>query len=215
MRKQGIFFCLSLLPCMIAAAADFSLGIDSPEIVANSCRERQCLNGLWRFHPLAEQNKVTDTPPQKGTGWGYFKVPGIWPQGAGNNSFKPMLPDETLLKQAGKWHTAWYRREFAVPAKAEGKKLVAVGTTTVRTLESAYKMFGTIQACKGASELFIYPPYEFKVVDKLITNFHLPKSTLLMLVSALASKDFIFEAYSEAIKEKYRFYSYGDCMFIN
>lgn len=100
-------------------------------------------------------------------------------------------------------------------AKAEGKKIVAVGTTTVRTLETAFKQFGEIKACKSASELFIYPPYEFKVVDKLITNFHLPKSTLLMLVSALATKDFIFEAYEEAIKEKYRFYSYGDCMFIN
>ena len=100
-------------------------------------------------------------------------------------------------------------------AKAQGKKIVAVGTTTVRTLESAYKIFGEIKACKSASNLFIYPPYEFKVIDKLITNFHLPKSTLLMLVSALATKDFIFEGYAEAIKEKYRFYSYGDCMFIN
>lgn len=100
-------------------------------------------------------------------------------------------------------------------AKREGKKLVAVGTTTVRTLETAFKQFGEIKACKSASELFIYPPYEFKVVDKLITNFHLPKSTLLLLVSALASKEFIFEAYAEAIKNKYRFYSYGDCMFIN
>ena len=100
-------------------------------------------------------------------------------------------------------------------AKAEGKKIVAVGTTTVRTLETAYKQFGEIKACKSASELFIYPPYEFKVIDKLITNFHLPKSTLLMLVSALAGKDFIFKAYEEAIKNKYRFYSYGDCMFIN
>ncbi len=100
-------------------------------------------------------------------------------------------------------------------AKAQGKKIVAVGTTTVRTLESAYKIFGEIKACKSASNLFIYPPYEFKVVDKLITNFHLPKSTLLMLVSALASREFVFEAYAEAIKEKYRFYSYGDCMFID
>ncbi|MCM1003118.1 MAG: tRNA preQ1(34) S-adenosylmethionine ribosyltransferase-isomerase QueA [Candidatus Gastranaerophilales bacterium] len=100
-------------------------------------------------------------------------------------------------------------------AKVEGKKLVAVGTTTVRTLETAYKQFGEIKACRSASELFIYPPYEFKVVDKLITNFHLPKSTLLLLVSALATKEFIFEAYAEAIKNKYRFYSYGDCMFIN
>lgn len=100
-------------------------------------------------------------------------------------------------------------------AKSEGKKIVAVGTTTVRTLETAYKIYGEIKACRAASELFIYPPYEFKVIDKLITNFHLPKSTLLMLVSALAGKDFIFEAYAEAIKEKYRFYSYGDCMFID
>ena len=100
-------------------------------------------------------------------------------------------------------------------AKSEGKNLIAVGTTTVRTLETAFQQFGEIKACRSASELFIYPPYEFKVVDKLITNFHLPKSTLLMLVSALAGKDFILEAYNEAIKEKYRFYSYGDCMFIN
>lgn len=100
-------------------------------------------------------------------------------------------------------------------AKLNGKKIVAVGTTTVRTLETAFKQFGEIKACKSASELFIYPPYKFGVVDKLITNFHLPKSTLLMLVSALATKDFIFEAYKQAIEEKYRFYSYGDCMFIN
>ena len=100
-------------------------------------------------------------------------------------------------------------------AKAQGKKIVAVGTTTVRTLESAYKIYGEIKACKSASNLFIYPPYEFKVVDELITNFHLPKSTLLMLVSAVATRDFIFEAYTQAVKEKYRFYSYGDCMFIS
>ncbi len=100
-------------------------------------------------------------------------------------------------------------------AKSQGKNIVAVGTTTVRTLETAYKQFGCIKACKSASELFIYPPYEFKVIDKLITNFHLPKSTLLMLVSALAGKDFIFKAYEEAIRNRYRFYSYGDCMFIN
>ncbi len=99
-------------------------------------------------------------------------------------------------------------------AKAEGEKIVAVGTTTVRTLETAYKKFGCIKACHDHSELFIYPPYEFKVIDNLITNFHLPKSTLLMLVSALAGKDFIFEAYKEAIENKYRFFSYGDCMYI-
>lgn len=99
-------------------------------------------------------------------------------------------------------------------AKKQGKKIIAVGTTTVRTLETAYQKYGCIKACHDHSELFIYPPYKFKVIDELITNFHLPKSTLLMLVSALAGKDFIFKAYEEAIKNKYRFFSYGDCMFI-
>lgn len=99
-------------------------------------------------------------------------------------------------------------------AKHEGKKIIAVGTTTVRTLETAYQKFGCIKACHDHSELFIYPPYEFKVIDNLITNFHLPKSTLLMLVSALAGKDFIFDAYKEAVETKYRFFSYGDCMYI-
>lgn len=100
-------------------------------------------------------------------------------------------------------------------AKTSGKKIVAVGTTTVRTLETAFQKYGCIKACHDNSELFIYPPYDFKVIDKLITNFHLPKSTLLMLVSALAGKDFIFEAYKEAVENKYRFFSYGDCMFIS
>lgn len=99
-------------------------------------------------------------------------------------------------------------------AKKLGKKIIAVGTTTVRTLETAYQKFGEIKACHDNSELFIYPPYEFKVIDNLITNFHLPKSTLLMLVSALAGKNFIFEAYEEAVKNKYRFFSYGDCTYI-
>lgn len=99
-------------------------------------------------------------------------------------------------------------------AKSNNKKIVAVGTTSVRTLETAFHKFGKIQACKDSSQMFIYPPYEFMVVDKLITNFHLPKSTLLMLVSALAGREFILNAYEEAIEKKYRFYSYGDCMFI-
>ncbi|MBO6087700.1 tRNA preQ1(34) S-adenosylmethionine ribosyltransferase-isomerase QueA [bacterium] len=96
----------------------------------------------------------------------------------------------------------------------EGKKIIAVGTTSVRTLETAFQKYGCIKPCHDNSELFIYPPYEFKVVDNLITNFHLPKSTLLMLVSAIAGKDFIFEAYKEAIENRYRFFSYGDCMYI-
>ena len=99
-------------------------------------------------------------------------------------------------------------------AKNAGKKIVAVGTTSVRTLETCYEKHGEIKACQDSSCMFIYPPYEFKVVDKLITNFHLPKSTLIMLVSALAGKDFVFDAYQKAIENQYRFYSYGDCMLI-
>ena len=99
-------------------------------------------------------------------------------------------------------------------AKQAGKKVVAVGTTSVRTLETVYKKYGEIRACKDSSELFIYPPYKFGVVDELITNFHLPKSTLLMLVSAFEGKDFIFKAYQEAITNNYKFFSYGDCMLL-
>lgn len=99
-------------------------------------------------------------------------------------------------------------------AKSQGKNIVAVGTTTVRTLESAFHKNGKISTTSAWSQMFIYPGYKFNVIDKLITNFHLPKSTLLMLVSALAGKDFVFESYREAIEKKYRFYSYGDCMLI-
>ena len=91
--------------------------------------------------------------------------------------------------------------------------VTAVGTTSVRALESAYED-GRIPAGRFSTSLFIYPGYEFKAVDRLLTNFHLPRSTLLMLVSAFAGKDFILEAYQEAVRKKYRFFSYGDCMLI-
>ena len=100
-------------------------------------------------------------------------------------------------------------------AQKSGKKITAVGTTTVRTLESAFAEFGVIKECSSTSALFIYPPYKFNVIDRLITNFHLPKSTLLMLVAAFAGKDCIFDAYRIAVENKYRFYSYGDCMLID
>ncbi len=99
-------------------------------------------------------------------------------------------------------------------AKVEGRRIIAVGTTSVRTLESAVRDDGTVAAGKGSSELFIYPGYRFRVIDGLLTNFHLPKSTLLMLVSAFAGKELIREAYEAAIEQKYRFYSYGDAMLI-
>ena len=106
-------------------------------------------------------------------------------------------------------------------AKAEHRRVVAVGSTTVRTLETVAAECGGMVACKGRSSLFIYPPYDFRVVDVMLTNFHLPASTLLMMVSALAApgdadggRELIMRAYAEAVRERYRFYSYGDCMLI-
>lgn len=134
----------------------------------------------------------------------------------GLGTFRPVQCENILEHKmhSETFEISKHAAEQITRAKEEGRPVIAVGTTTVRTLETAYQQFGKICECHSASELFIYPPYEFKVVDNLITNFHLPKSTLLMLVSALAGKDFIFEAYKEAIENKYRFFSYGDCMFI-
>ena len=98
--------------------------------------------------------------------------------------------------------------------KSRGHKIISVGTTTTRTLETIMSLYGTFKECSGFTDIFIYPGYEFKGIDYLITNFHLPKSTLVMLVSALAGKDNIMKAYNEAIKEKYRFFSFGDSMLI-
>lgn len=100
-------------------------------------------------------------------------------------------------------------------ARANGGRIIAVGTTSCRTLESAALLDGTIPAKSGDTDIFIYPGYQFKAVDCLITNFHLPESTLVMLVSALAGRDKIMNAYEEAVRDKYRFFSFGDAMFIN
>jgi S-adenosylmethionine:tRNA ribosyltransferase-isomerase len=104
--------------------------------------------------------------------------------------------------------------EMINQAKAEGRRVIAVGTTSVRTLEFLSDDDGRIQPGSGQSNLFIYPGYRFKVIDAMITNFHLPQSTLLMLISAFAGKDAVLDAYNEAIREQYRFFSYGDAMFI-
>ena len=99
-------------------------------------------------------------------------------------------------------------------AKREGHRVIAVGTTSCRVLESVADDNGYVKEVEGDTNIFIYPGYKFKCLDALITNFHLPKSTLLMLVSALAGKDFIMQAYEEAVKEQYKFFSFGDAMFI-
>jgi S-adenosylmethionine:tRNA ribosyltransferase-isomerase len=100
-------------------------------------------------------------------------------------------------------------------AKKDGKRIVSVGTTTTRTLESIMREYGEFKECSGTTDIFIYPGFEFKAIDALITNFHLPKSTLIMLVSALAGKENIMNAYKIAIENEYRFFSFGDSMFIN
>ena len=98
--------------------------------------------------------------------------------------------------------------------KSRGGRVIAVGTTTCRTLESVAAKYGELKATAESTEIFIYPPYEFKVLDGLVTNFHLPESTLIMLVSAFVGRDKTLELYNEAVKEKYRFFSFGDAMFI-
>jgi S-adenosylmethionine:tRNA ribosyltransferase-isomerase len=104
--------------------------------------------------------------------------------------------------------------EILNTAKKEGRRIIAIGTTSTRTLEACMSKYGTFKATREATSIFIYPGYEFKAIDALITNFHLPKSTLIMLVSAFAGHDFVLKAYNEAVKEKYRFFSFGDAMFI-
>ena len=112
-----------------------------------------------------------------------------------------------------------HAERFSISQEAATKinsasRIIAVGTTTVRTLESATQAGGEIVARERVTDLFIYPPYRFRAVDVLLTNFHLPHSTLLMLVSAFAGREFLLRAYEEAVRERYRFYSYGDCMLI-
>ncbi|MBN1467440.1 MAG: tRNA preQ1(34) S-adenosylmethionine ribosyltransferase-isomerase QueA [Fusobacteriaceae bacterium] len=134
----------------------------------------------------------------------------------GLGTFRPVQVENVLEH---KMHSEFYEvPKEAVniinKAKKDGRRIIAVGTTAIRTLESACNEDGLLTEKKDDTEIFIYPGYKFKVVDALITNFHLPKSTLLMLVSALAGKDFIFKSYDEAVKNKYKFFSFGDATFI-
>lgn len=133
----------------------------------------------------------------------------------GLGTFRP-VSEETI--EDHEMHSEYYvvtaeTAKIINDAKAGGKRIVAVGTTSVRTLESATKD-GVLQAGHDWTQIFIYPGYEYKMVDALITNFHLPQSTLLMLISALAGREHCLAAYKEAVKERYRFFSFGDAMFI-
>lgn len=135
----------------------------------------------------------------------------------GLGTFRPVNKEDI---KDHKMHSEYYTlnkktAEIINNTKTNGGRIIATGTTSIRTLESVYQKNGCICEDSGWTEIFIYPGFEFKVVDCLITNFHLPKSTLIMLVSALSSKDKILNAYKEAVKKRYKFFSFGDAMFIH
>ena len=135
----------------------------------------------------------------------------------GLGTFRPVAVEDVTKH---KMHSEFYSMTKEVAdtlnkAKLEGRNIIAVGTTTTRTLETIMNKYNTFKECSGWTDIFIYPGYEFKGIDGLITNFHLPKSTLVMLVSAFASKEIILNAYKHAVEEKYRFFSFGDAMFIH
>lgn len=134
----------------------------------------------------------------------------------GLGTFRPVKVDEITDHHM---HSEFFQIEEEAAekinrAKDAGKKVICVGTTSCRTVESATDETGHLKACSGWTEIFIYPGYQFKVLDSLITNFHLPESTLVMLVSALAGREHVLAAYEEAVKERYRFFSFGDAMLI-
>ena len=134
----------------------------------------------------------------------------------GLGTFRPVKESDVLKHHM---HSEFYRIEQSEVdkinrAKQEGHRVIAVGTTSTRTLEAAADEHGVLHETSGWTEIFIYPGYQFKVIDALITNFHLPESTLVMLVSALAGREHVLHAYEIAVQERYRFFSFGDAMFI-
>ncbi|MBE6150196.1 MAG: tRNA preQ1(34) S-adenosylmethionine ribosyltransferase-isomerase QueA [Firmicutes bacterium] len=134
----------------------------------------------------------------------------------GLGTFRPVNVENILEHHM---HSEYYEIEedtcnIINETKKRGNRVVAVGTTTVRTLETVMNKYGELKPCMGNTDIFIYPGYEFKIVDNLITNFHLPKSTLIMLISALAGRENVLNAYKVAVDNKYRFFSFGDSMFI-
>lgn len=131
----------------------------------------------------------------------------------GLGTFRPVNVEDVTKH---KMHSEFYimSKETADILNSAKKRIIAVGTTSTRTLETIMNLYNEFTECSGWTDIFIYPGYKFKAIDSLITNFHLPKSTLMMLVSAFSSKEMIMNAYMEAIKEEYRFFSFGDSMFI-
>lgn len=134
----------------------------------------------------------------------------------GLGTFRPVNEDviEKHVMHKEYYSISQETADLIMNTKKAGKRVIAVGTTSIRTMESAADGVGQISGKSGWTDIFIYPGYEFKLVDAIITNFHLPKSTLIMLISAFAGREFVLEAYKKAVEEKYRFFSFGDAMFI-
>jgi len=134
----------------------------------------------------------------------------------GLGTFRPMdtenVKDHVMHSEV--YHMPKETADALNKAKEEGRRIFAVGTTSVRTLESVWNRFGRFEECSGETALFIYPGYEWHTISGMLTNFHLPKSTLIMMICSFAGYDFTMEAYREAVKERYRFFSFGDCMLI-
>ena len=156
-------------------------------------------------------NELMDKIKAKGVNIAYVTLH------VGLGTFRPVKVDDV---KNHKMHSEHYEIPKATcdlikKTKENGKRVIAVGTTSCRTLESVASFYGEIKPCEGFTDIFIYPGYEFKVLDGLITNFHLPESTLIMLVSAFAGYDNVMKAYETAVDEEYRFFSFGDAMFIS
>ncbi len=155
-------------------------------------------------------NELLDRIKNKGINIAYITLH------VGLGTFRPVSVEKI---EDHEMHSEYYQMtqevaDLLIKTKKNNKKIIAVGTTSTRTLETIMTKYNDFRECSGWTNIFIYPGYQFKAIDSLITNFHLPKSTLVMLVSALAGRDNILNAYKVAVEEKYRFFSFGDAMFI-
>lgn len=160
-KKRNLLRALALaaLPFLPLAAEDLELGWEAPQTLRTPTRARICLNGLWRFFPIAREGALEDHAPEAGAGWGYMKVPGVWPQGGGlRNSFQPLVSPEQL-KEAAQWHTAWYRREFTVPGELKGKRAIL-------DVEQLHTRAAVFVDGKPAGEL-LFPGGELELTDQI------------------------------------------------
>lgn len=190
-----------------------------PPYITHQLKDKERYNTVYAEHPgsaAAPTAGLHFTPEllekirDKGVGIAHVTLH------VGLGTFRPVKVDDV---ENHHMHSEFYMIDETAAekinrAKENGKRVICVGTTSCRTIESAADENGRLKACSGWTDIFIYPGYQFKILDALITNFHLPESTLVMLVSALAGRDHVLAAYEEAVRERYRFFSFGDAMFI-